>query len=165
MSNWMSTPWCDQGIAQPDTLGVLPDHGAERFECRTYRVHWRGKPLVIASGTPALAAGRVATERDEQAPGGPAAGRAANAKGGLGMAARGVRASVVRLPPSAHGQGDHRGFIARMIGIARDKASPATSATVRAVGPRCTYWMPRTYSASPRCRPRRARCCTQSPTK
>jgi nucleoside-diphosphate-sugar epimerase len=80
-----------------------------------------GKPLVIASGTPALAAGRVATERDEQPPGGPAAGRAANAQLVLGLAASGVRSSVVRLPRSVHGEGDHHGFIARLIGIARDK--------------------------------------------
>lgn len=78
-----------------------------------------GKPLVIASGTPALP-GRVATERGEPAPGGPSAGRAANAQAALDMAARGVRSSVVGLPRTVHGQGDH-GFIARLIGIARDK--------------------------------------------
>jgi nucleoside-diphosphate-sugar epimerase len=79
-----------------------------------------GKPLVIASGTPALP-GRVATERDEPAPGSPMAGRAANAKAVLGMAERGVRSSVLGLPRTVHGDGDRHGFIARMIGIARDK--------------------------------------------
>jgi nucleoside-diphosphate-sugar epimerase len=79
-----------------------------------------GKPLVIASGTPALP-GRVATERDEPAPGSPATGRAANAQAAVGLAARGVRSSVVRLPRSVHGDGDHHGFIARLIAIARDK--------------------------------------------
>jgi len=79
-----------------------------------------GKPLVIASGSPALP-GRVATERDEPAPGSPMAGRAANASAVLGMAGRGVRSSVVGLPRTVHGEGDHHGFIARMIGIARDK--------------------------------------------
>jgi nucleoside-diphosphate-sugar epimerase len=78
-----------------------------------------GKPLVIASGTPALP-GRVATERDESAPGSPVAGRMANAKAALGMAARGVRSSVVGLPRTVHGDGDRHGFIARLIGIARD---------------------------------------------
>ena len=78
-----------------------------------------GKPLVIASGTPALP-GRVATERDEPAPGGPAAGRAANAHAALEMAVRDVRSSVVGLPRTVHGEGDH-GFIARLVGIARDK--------------------------------------------
>src|SRR5262249_34407751 len=80
-----------------------------------------GKPLVIASGTPAVP-GRVATERDESAPGSPVAGRAANARAALDMAARGVRSSVVGLPRTVHGDGDHHGFIARLIGIARDKS-------------------------------------------
>ena len=79
-----------------------------------------GKPLVIASGTPALP-GRVATERDESAPGGPVASRDANAQTALGMAARGVRSSVVRLPRSVHGDGDEHGFVPRLIGVARDK--------------------------------------------
>jgi nucleoside-diphosphate-sugar epimerase len=78
-----------------------------------------GKPLVIASGTPAVP-GHVATERDESAPGSPVAGRAANARAALNMAARGVRSSVVGLPRTVHGEGDH-GFIARLVGIARDK--------------------------------------------
>ena len=78
-----------------------------------------GKPLVIASGTPALP-GHVATERDESAPGSPVAGRMANARAVLGMAARGVRSSVVGLPRTVHGDGDRHGFIARLVGIARD---------------------------------------------
>jgi nucleoside-diphosphate-sugar epimerase len=77
------------------------------------------KPLVIASGTPALP-GHVATERDESAPGSPVAGRMENARAALGMAARGVRSSVVGLPRTVHGDGDRHGFIARLIGIARD---------------------------------------------
>ena len=78
-----------------------------------------GKPLVIASGTPALP-GRVATERDDAPAGGPLAARAANARAALAMAASGVRSSVVRLPRTVHGEGDH-GFIAHLVGIARTK--------------------------------------------
>jgi nucleoside-diphosphate-sugar epimerase len=78
-----------------------------------------GKPMVIASGTPAVP-GRVATERDQTAPGSPVADRAANAQAVLDMAARGVRSSVVGLPRTVHGDGDH-GFVARLITIARDK--------------------------------------------
>jgi nucleoside-diphosphate-sugar epimerase len=78
-----------------------------------------GKPLVIASGTPALP-GHVATERDESAPGSPVAGRMENARAALGMAARGVRSSVVGLPRTVHGDCDRHGFIARLVGIARD---------------------------------------------
>jgi nucleoside-diphosphate-sugar epimerase len=43
-----------------------------------------------------------------------------NAKAVLDMAGRGVRSSVVGLPRTVHGDGDH-GFIALMVGIARDK--------------------------------------------
>ncbi|MCP2342150.1 SDR family oxidoreductase [Actinomadura rupiterrae] len=78
-----------------------------------------GKPLVVTAGTPAVP-GRVATENDQAQPGSPAAGRDANARTALATAARGVRPSVVRLPRSVHGEGDH-GFIAQLIGIARDK--------------------------------------------
>ncbi len=71
-----------------------------------------GKPLVIASGTAAVP-GRVATERDESVPGSPVAGRLENAQIALGMAARGVRSSVVGLPRTVHGDGDRHGFIAQ----------------------------------------------------
>lgn len=79
-----------------------------------------GKPFVIASGTPAVP-GRVATEHDDAAPGSFAAGRAANARAALDMAALGVRSSVVGLPRTVHGAGEQHGFIPRLIGIARDK--------------------------------------------
>jgi nucleoside-diphosphate-sugar epimerase len=78
-----------------------------------------GKPLVIASGTPAVP-GRLAIEGDESASGSPAAARVANAHVALDMAARGVRSSVVGLPRTVHGDGDRHGFIARLVGIARD---------------------------------------------
>jgi nucleoside-diphosphate-sugar epimerase len=78
-----------------------------------------GRALVIASGTPAVP-GHVATECDESASGSPVAGRLANAQAALGMAVRGVRSAVVGLPRTVHGDGDRHGFIARLVGIARD---------------------------------------------
>lgn len=77
------------------------------------------RPFVIASGTPAVP-GRPATESDESNFTGPAALRGPNAAAGIALAARGVRSSVVRLPRSVHGEGDH-GFIARLIALAREK--------------------------------------------
>lgn len=81
-----------------------------------------GKPLVVTSGTPAVP-GRVATELDSAAPDTPAAGRDANARVALDFTARGVRPSVVRLPRSVHGAGDEHGFVARLIGLARERGT------------------------------------------
>ncbi len=85
------------------------------------------RPFVIASGTLGLAPGRVATERDGHGPdsatahlGGGAQTRMANARMTLSLASRGVRSSVLRLPPTVHGAGDH-GFMATLVGIARDR--------------------------------------------
>jgi nucleoside-diphosphate-sugar epimerase len=74
-----------------------------------------GKPLVVASGLPQPPAGGVATEAvRSQNPAHPRVSEPA----ALAVAERGVRASVVRLPPSVHGEGDYW-FIPIFIGIAR----------------------------------------------
>ncbi len=85
------------------------------------------RPFVIASGTLGLAPGRVATERDGQsldpavaALGGGPATRMGTALVTLALASQGVRSSVMRLPPTVHGDGDN-GFMAALVGIARDK--------------------------------------------
>ncbi|HEY3585498.1 MAG TPA: SDR family oxidoreductase [Myxococcaceae bacterium] len=85
------------------------------------------RPFVIASGTLGLAPGRVATERDGHGAepgaahpiGGPET-RMATAQVALSFASRGVRSSIVRLPPTVHGDGDH-GFLATLVDIARAK--------------------------------------------
>ena len=77
-----------------------------------------GKPFVLTSGTALLAPGRTGTEEDAPAPGSAAGLRAASEATALAAAGRGVRASVVRLPPSVHGTGDH-GFVPALIEIAR----------------------------------------------
>lgn len=77
-----------------------------------------GKPLVITSGTLVMPAGRETTEQDEPDPAGLAPFRIAGERACLDFAARGVRASVVRLAPTVHGPGDH-GFIPGLIATAR----------------------------------------------
>ncbi|MBV8046972.1 MAG: SDR family oxidoreductase [Paludibacterium sp.] len=84
-----------------------------------------GRPLVITSGTALLSPGRVSTEADMATPTGVAAFRAPSETLALGLAERGVRASVVRLPPSVHGDGDVHGFVPRLIALARDKGAAA----------------------------------------
>jgi nucleoside-diphosphate-sugar epimerase len=78
------------------------------------------RPLIITSGIGVLAPGRVTTE-DDTPPSGPTASpRVASEQAAAAVKARGVRVSVVRLPPSVHGDGDHA-FVPMLIGIARQK--------------------------------------------
>jgi nucleoside-diphosphate-sugar epimerase len=77
------------------------------------------RPFLIASGTLGLAVGRMATEEDGQSLDGAVSPRLANALLTTSFASRGVRTSVVRLPPTVHGDGDN-GFMATLVGIARD---------------------------------------------
>jgi nucleoside-diphosphate-sugar epimerase len=83
-----------------------------------------GKPFVIASGTLGLAPGRVATERDGTDPAQAPNPRMANAHLTLSLADRGVRSSVLRLPPTTHGDGDN-GFMAIIVATARAKGVSA----------------------------------------
>ncbi|OBF44993.1 3-beta hydroxysteroid dehydrogenase [Mycolicibacterium peregrinum] len=72
------------------------------------------RPLVVASGTTGIRLGEISTEDDVVMPGLPRVSEAT----ALAFADRGVRSSVVRLPPSVHGPGDH-GFVPQLIEIAR----------------------------------------------
>ncbi|WP_436763995.1 SDR family oxidoreductase [Streptosporangium sp. V21-05] len=85
------------------------------------------RPFVLASGLLGLAPGRVSTEEDGRTSdalpahltGGPRT-RMDTARLTLALADRDIRSSVVRLPPTVHGEGDP-GFMAALVGIARDK--------------------------------------------
>jgi len=78
------------------------------------------RPMLVTSGLALIAPGRIATEEDKASPDFPRASEAAAAA----VAARGVRASAVRLAPSTHGAGDH-GFVPHLINLAREKGVAA----------------------------------------
>ena len=83
------------------------------------------RPLVLASGMLGLVPGRAATEDDGLVPGpevraNPAGLRAATALFTLSLRGIGVRSSVLRLPPTVHGDGDH-GFMSTFVAIARQR--------------------------------------------
>jgi nucleoside-diphosphate-sugar epimerase len=78
------------------------------------------RPYVVTSGLAGFALGRTMTEEDAADPSSPRASEHA----ALEFTSRGVRVSVLRLPPSVHGEGDH-GFIPRLIDIAREKGVSA----------------------------------------
>jgi nucleoside-diphosphate-sugar epimerase len=78
------------------------------------------RPFVVTSGLAGFALGRTMTEDDAASPDSPRFSEQA----ALAFASRGVRVSVLRLPPSVHGEGDH-GFVPRLIDIAREKGVAA----------------------------------------
>jgi len=79
------------------------------------------RPLIVTSGTLlAQSQGPLATENDTANPAFPRKSEEA----ALAVAERGVRMSIVRLPPSVHGKGDH-GFVPALINIAREKGGSA----------------------------------------
>jgi nucleoside-diphosphate-sugar epimerase len=79
------------------------------------------RPLAVTSGTLLLQRqGPLATEEDAPNPSFPRKSEQAAAA----IASRGVRVSVLRLPPSVHGDGDH-GFVPALIKLAREKGNSA----------------------------------------
>ena len=84
-----------------------------------------GSPLVGTFATTAMKPGVLATEDQPIDPASPGGTRGATEKVMLGLAAKGVRACIVRLPPVVHGGADRNGFLPRLIQIARKKKESA----------------------------------------
>lgn len=81
------------------------------------------RPFVLASGMLGMKVGQIVTEDDGLVPGAavrasPADRRSATTLFTLSLAGIGVRSSVLRFPPTVHGEGDH-GFVATFVAIAR----------------------------------------------
>ena len=75
------------------------------------------RPLIVTAGTGFL-------QENQRAPDFTAHPRLTTEAAAADMAAQGVCVSVVRLPPSVHGQGDH-GFVPMIIKAAREKGVSA----------------------------------------
>jgi nucleoside-diphosphate-sugar epimerase len=108
-------------------LAFIHDFSAYAANCETDRraveamtsaLEGVGKPFVLTSGTALLNAGRIGTEEDAPASGSAASLRGASEATALKASGHGVRVSIMRLPPSVHGAGDH-GFVPMLIDLAR----------------------------------------------
>lgn len=73
------------------------------------------RPFIVTSGTALLPAGRIATEQDKPV---TTHLRYRSDLTALAQAGRGVRMTLIRLPPTVHGAGDH-GFVPMLIERAR----------------------------------------------
>jgi len=82
------------------------------------------RPFIITSGTALVSPGKLATEDIIPAPGASGHPRLSEPAADA-AAALGVRASVIRLSPSVHGEGDHHGFVPILINIAKEKGFAA----------------------------------------
>jgi nucleoside-diphosphate-sugar epimerase len=83
------------------------------IEALTVALAGSNKPLIVSSGCLGLA-----TEEDAPPPDYPRKSE----QTALAAVSQGVRAMVIRLPPSVHGDGDH-GFVPALIKLAREQGS------------------------------------------
>ena len=81
------------------------------------------KPLLVTSGVAVVKTGPLATEDDMAVPATDGYPRMSEATA-LALAADRVKAQVIRLPPSVHGDGDHA-FVPMLIKLAREKGVSA----------------------------------------
>ncbi len=113
-----------QAMGAGDFLGAVAQN-QRAIEAITAALEGSGKPFVGTSGTLMLTlggiGGRPGTEEDV-IEGGP---RVDAENHVVGLADRGVRSSVVRLPPIVHSTLDRHGFVTILIAVARDTGAAA----------------------------------------
>src|SRR5947208_651970 len=107
------------GAAAPDGVihtAFIHDFTKFKASCETDRrvivtlgaaLAGSSRPLIITSATGLVASAGRATEDDIPTADTTALPRVASEEAAAAVAARGVRVSVLRLPPSTHGDGDH----------------------------------------------------------
>lgn len=117
-----------------DFVDFLDACAKDRRAIETMGAVLAGKPFVVTSGVAMVrpAQGDLITE-DDLSGTGHASPRAASDAAALALAGRGVRVSLLRLPPTVHGDGDH-GFIPMLIDGARK------AGTVALVGDGANRW-------------------------
>ncbi|MBX4967743.1 SDR family oxidoreductase [Rhizobium binae] len=76
------------------------------------------KALVVSSVVAVVSSNAVATEADLPSPDGIGSFRAPSEEAAIQAAGRGIRSSVIRLPPTVHGSGDQM-FLPKLISIAK----------------------------------------------
>ena len=77
-----------------------------------------------------LTPGRSATEDDAPVPSSAGVPRSASEEAAASVAARGVRVSVVRLPPSVHDR-EKLGLVSQLITLAHEKGVSVSSCSAR----------------------------------
>ena len=107
----------------PDRFGAVINETENRaIEALGAALAGSDRPLIVTAGIAFVSPGKVITE-DTTAPLASSMPRGSE-QAALALGSRGVRVSIVRLPLSVHGEGDH-GFVPTLIGIARKKGTSA----------------------------------------
>ncbi len=114
-------------------IGDLADEDRQAIETFGEVFAGSDRPIVATAGVGLLPSGETFRE-DARPPVMPAFPRASE-QTTFALADRGLRSSVVRLPRSVHGAGEHHGFIPMLAALAREKGVSAYVADGQNVWP------------------------------